>query len=416
MDQAAAANEMTRRYPGQDKLRAGFVPGPAPPLVLQQRHRGQTPRGDVGVSAADSLSPPPSGHPQGRLDDETERAAASPPPLWGRDRVGGNHEPRRSWFPPPLTPPHKGQGNPCSACRTSFVSASRLVAGGPTPSAGSPRGPALRRLQWLAAVVMLGACAVLCCVDKAAAQSADQVHINIAPRIIAKVASEVALAIEIGPAHIVPPRSFVSLRGLPLQVSLREGHLVAPGLWSVPLSALPSLRVWIPPDISGHAEIGVRLIALDGRLLAQATTALVFEPNPGQPAPAKPAPSAPKVAARQPPPSNVEQERGSGAASGPSQPPPTERARAEHLLARGLDYLAVGNVAAARDFFERAAEIGLAAAALRLAATYDPAELPRLKVHGVVADRALARKWYERAQGLGAPEAASRLARLGGSN
>jgi len=36
------------------------------------------------------------------LDDETERAAASPPPLWGRDRVGGNHRPRISGFPPPL--------------------------------------------------------------------------------------------------------------------------------------------------------------------------------------------------------------------------------------------------------------------------------------------------------------------------
>jgi TPR repeat protein len=58
----------------------------------------------------------------------------------------------------------------------------------------------------------------------------------------------------------------------------------------------------------------------------------------------------------------------------------------------------------------------LAAAALRLAATYDPVELPRLKVHGVVADLALARKWYERARDLGAPEAASHLARLGGGN
>ncbi len=36
---------------------------------------------------------------------------ASPPPLWGRDRVGGNPEPRMSGFPPPLTPPHKGEGN-----------------------------------------------------------------------------------------------------------------------------------------------------------------------------------------------------------------------------------------------------------------------------------------------------------------
>src|SRR5688572_1581741 len=50
------------------------------------------------------------------LDDETERAAASPPPLWGRDRVGGIAEHLRWGFPPPLTPPHKGEGNPRTAC------------------------------------------------------------------------------------------------------------------------------------------------------------------------------------------------------------------------------------------------------------------------------------------------------------
>jgi 16S rRNA G527 N7-methylase RsmG len=39
-------------------------------------------------------------------------ATTSPPPLGGRYRVGGIPEPQRSGFPPPLTPPHKGEGNP----------------------------------------------------------------------------------------------------------------------------------------------------------------------------------------------------------------------------------------------------------------------------------------------------------------
>src|SRR6185503_19633261 len=30
---------------------------------------------------------------------------ASPPPSWGRDREGGNHQHPPSGFPPPLTPP-----------------------------------------------------------------------------------------------------------------------------------------------------------------------------------------------------------------------------------------------------------------------------------------------------------------------
>src|SRR5215468_2821002 len=42
-------------------------------------------------------------------------AAASPPPLWGRDRVGGIAEHLREGVPPPLAPPHKGEGNPAGA-------------------------------------------------------------------------------------------------------------------------------------------------------------------------------------------------------------------------------------------------------------------------------------------------------------
>src|SRR5262249_2441113 len=52
------------------------------------------------------------------------RVTASPPPLWGRDRVGGIANTRGRWFPPPLAPPHvmsktclrhDGEGNPVAA-------------------------------------------------------------------------------------------------------------------------------------------------------------------------------------------------------------------------------------------------------------------------------------------------------------
>jgi len=39
----------------------------------------------------------------------------SPPPSWGRDREGGIAERLPSGVPPPLTPPHKGEGNPVAA-------------------------------------------------------------------------------------------------------------------------------------------------------------------------------------------------------------------------------------------------------------------------------------------------------------
>ena len=92
-----------------------------------------------------------------------------------------------------------------------------------------------------------------------------------------------------------------------------------------------------------------------------------------------------------------------------------DKARAERSLVRGDEYLANGRVIVARAFFERAADAGLAAGALRLAATYDPGELQRLQVLGVAPDPALARTWYQRARELGAQEAAERLARLSGN-
>jgi TPR repeat protein len=91
---------------------------------------------------------------------------------------------------------------------------------------------------------------------------------------------------------------------------------------------------------------------------------------------------------------------------------PHEEERAKKLVAQGKHYLSMGNLPVARQFFERAAGIGYAPGALKLAATFDPAELAQLGVRGAVPDLAEARKWYERARELGAAEAADRLARL----
>jgi hypothetical protein len=57
------------------------------------------------------------------------RVAGSPPPLWGRDRVGGIAEHQRSGVPPPLTPPHKGEGDPAGASWEDRRSAGSAVAG-----------------------------------------------------------------------------------------------------------------------------------------------------------------------------------------------------------------------------------------------------------------------------------------------
>src|SRR5262245_45489275 len=51
------------------------------------------------------LAPPHKG--EGNIDGAS--ATASPPPLWGRDREGGSRQPQTSGVPPPLAPPHKGE-------------------------------------------------------------------------------------------------------------------------------------------------------------------------------------------------------------------------------------------------------------------------------------------------------------------
>jgi hypothetical protein len=84
----------------------------------------------------------------------------------------------------------------------------------------------------------------------------------------------------------------------------------------------------------------------------------------------------------------------------------------ERLVKRGEDYLAQGDIAAARLVLGRAAEARDARAALSLGATYDPAVLRQLRVLGFKPDIAQARAWYERAAGYGSSEAAARLAAL----
>ena len=84
----------------------------------------------------------------------------------------------------------------------------------------------------------------------------------------------------------------------------------------------------------------------------------------------------------------------------------------ERLVKRGEDYLAQGDIAAARLILGRAAEARDARAAFSLAATYDPTVLRQLHVVGFRPDIAQARAWYEKAIEYGSAEASRRLAAL----
>ena len=83
------------------------------------------------------------------------------------------------------------------------------------------------------------------------------------------------------------------------------------------------------------------------------------------------------------------------------------------LMKKGLEFMANGNIGAARLMFQPAAEAGEAMAAFALAETYDPLVLEKLAAKGgITPDVALAHAWYERAKELGSTVALERMARL----
>jgi hypothetical protein len=233
----------------------------------------------------------------------------------------------------------------------------------------------------------------------AQAQQTEQINLEVAAVTNAAPASRVRLPIQVRAREGLVKNAFIRIRGLPATAALSEGYAIAPGAWAVPLNALASLMLIVPVGLEGNSEVVIALVNVEGSILAEATTTLAV---------ARAAAPPPVVAAPTAPPNSTTR-----ALSAP-QLAPADRQRAQSLHAKGEEQLGRGNIYAARQFFERAAEIGLGDSALALAATYDPSELARLKVLGLKPDLGEAKKWYEKARELGVADAEARLRRLGG--
>lgn len=251
-------------------------------------------------------------------------------------------------------------------------------------------------------------------VDRACAQDVVPA-IDVANTILAEPATVVPFPIRAGPARAIPRNSFVRVRGLPPMAALTEGYSIAPGSWAVPLQALADLKITLPAATGGPADVTVSLVTIDGSVLAEVRTTLIVSsplrsnrpPPLGAPAPASEARAPQPLSAGRP-------ETGSPAApSSAVALTPADRERALQLLQKGQEQLAQGLVAPARLLFERAADLGLAEAAMALGATYDAVELDKPNLRGIGADVKQAKRWYGRALELGASEADVRLRRLG---
>jgi hypothetical protein len=188
-------------------------------------------------------------------------------------------------------------------------------------------------------------------------------------------------------------------------------------LAAVAVGAFSALHYVRMADVKGP---GGRSVSPAGTAMPGAAPPQPESPNP-QAAPAGPVPPPPRpeqipqpnaFVATPAAPSDAEAPQGPPA---PVQPPASQQLSQPEIAAlvtRGDAFLTAGDIVSARSFYERAANAGDGAAALRLGATYDPNFLGRAGVRGNPGDPAEAAAWYRRARDLGDAAAAKRLKNL----
>jgi len=200
---------------------------------------------------------------------------------------------------------------------------------------------------------------------------------------------------EIARAAIVPPQDFVGTVNLPIDLKLADG--------SVADSHVLRLE-WTG---AGNDTVVPKSVKTSVVSVSPAGAAPVSAPPP-QAAPA--AVSGPALAAATSTPIEIGDAGRAYAAVPVSRQLPSDEL--QNLVKRGTAFLQNGDISAARLVLRRAAESGHAQSALALGTTYDPNSLRELGVLGATGDIAEARGWYEKAAELGSAEALRRLERL----
>lgn len=223
-------------------------------------------------------------------------------------------------------------------------------------------------------------------------------------------ATETALRLFVRRSPECPPEgTSVYISGLAPSAELSSGFKIAPGSWAIPIWALENLKVRVPAGFVGDSSFSITLLDDAGRPLSVRTMRLYAK------APAIGAMIEREADAEQPKEVEITTSPKLSMPASTVAPPPTqsELAQAKRMFSRGEQVLAQGNIVIGREYLKRAAALGFALAALRLAETYDPLEFQYLKVFGLKHDRAEAKTWYERAIELGAAGAEAKLRRLG---
>jgi hypothetical protein len=194
-------------------------------------------------------------------------------------------------------------------------------------------------------------------------------------RLEAKRPARFALRIE--PEEARGETFILVMTGLPAGATLSGASAIGSDAWLLGPNAATSLELTLPEWSAAVHEVAIELRLTSGAIVGR-TRAWISVPPP-----------APAAAQK------------------------LDEAGLKEQMERAEQHLARGDVVAARALYERAAEMGSAAAAMSLAATYDPKRLWSLGVFGMIGNKERARQWYARADQLGHPDAKERLKALG---
>jgi TPR repeat protein len=187
------------------------------------------------------------------------------------------------------------------------------------------------------------------------------------------------LSLQIEPEEAANEPFILALSGAPPGTLLSGATQIGSDAWFLSPGSAESLEIALPEWSTSVFEVAMTLRRTNGSIAAQAKAWITVPPPPSR------LPATPQ----------------------------TGDTTARDFVARADRLLEKGDIVGARAIYQRAAELGDASAALALGATYDPSRLWSLGALGLVGNRERARQWYERASELGHREAQARLTALG---
>lgn len=209
----------------------------------------------------------------------------------------------------------------------------------------------------------------------------------------------------------------IKITGLPASAYLTAGKKISDNTWILKDGEEDGINLFVPQSNSPKFDISVSAIETNtGELAApikEMTVAIddvkVEDETVLQITPAS-APPETAIPARATQQETIESEP----APAPSITPikPVLSAEVTGLLGKGDMLMKTGDLIIARQFYNRAFQMGAAEGAMGVAKTYDPTVFAEMKVQGITPDAVKAAEWYEKAKQAGVTEADAALTTL----